>query len=144
MDSYQSISYGIILFWEHSSTYRKVITILCKYYSYCWIYINDFLCYLLFCFHAWNVYITKIQKKISSHYFVVPGAGLWTAGWFEESYNCCEWGWFIVWNQPVPLRLIFIWYGNHPVFELKLVLGIWHGHKYDCWPLILSTSVLAS
>ena len=68
---YHKRAYGFIskhlvrynLYWEHSSTYRKVITILFKYYSYCWVYTNDFLCYLWFCFHAWNVYITKNTEK---------------------------------------------------------------------------------
>ena len=60
----------------------------------------------------------------------------WTACLFEGSANCYYWGWFIVGNRLVLLQVVFIWYGSHSVFELKLVLGMWRWNKFDCWPII--------
>ena len=41
----------------------------------------------------------------------------------------------------VLLGLIIIRYGTHPVFELKLVIGMWHRHKFDHFHIMLSASV---
>ena len=42
---------------------QQVSVISYKYYYYFWIYITDFSCYLLFCFHALIFYNKKIQKN---------------------------------------------------------------------------------
>ena len=84
----------------------------------------------------------KYRNILPSHYIIVPGASFWTAGWFEGIDDCYWWGWFIFRNQQVILCQSLIWYGTHPIHELKLALGLWFGHRYDHWPIIYSASVL--
>ena len=59
-----SSSMESFLFGISSTTFRKVSAISFKYYYHGWIYITDFLCYLLFGFHDLTFYSTKIQNNI--------------------------------------------------------------------------------
>ena len=108
-----------------------------KYYYGCWIYITDLLCYLLFCFHAWNVYITKnIETNLPIHYFFTPGASFLNVGRLKGQANYWKWGFFIVGNGLVFSSQIFC-VTNYFVFMLEILQ---HKNTENITHLLLSKS----
>ena len=95
------------------------------------------LIFVLLVFKCFNFYTTKPKKNKTWSLFCCTRCKLINCSLIQCISQLLLVKLFYSGNRPVLLLLSFILYGNHTVFELKLVLGLWCGHKYYCWPIIL-------
>ena len=126
----------LFLFGSSSTIFWTVSSICCQYYYYGWIHITDFFLLLIIGFCALIFLHHNNTKQHSMVIILNIGCEFLIQVWFEFQADCWERYWFTIVIQPVIKPLIFIWCNTHLVFELWLVLKLWHLQKIDWIPLI--------